>query len=52
LVLGVWTVAAPWIVGFTAITTALWTCVAVGILLAVVAAWEVLTDTPRKEAVA
>ncbi len=51
LILGVWTIAAPWIVGFAAIKAALWTCVAVGILLAFVAAWEVVTDAPRKAAV-
>ena len=48
LILGIWTIAAPWIVGFAAIALALWTSVIVGILLALIAAWEVMTDTPRK----
>jgi len=48
LVLGIWTIVAPWIVGFAAVTLAWWTCLAVGVLLVLVAAWEVLTDTPRK----
>ena len=48
LILGIWTIAAPWIVGFAAIVLALWTSVVVGILLALIAAWEVMTDTPRK----
>ena len=50
LILGIWTIAAPWIAGFATLTTALWTCTAVGILLALIAAWEVITDVPRKEA--
>src|SRR5581483_11848836 len=41
LVLGVWLVIAPWLIGFAATVAALWTHVVLGVLLAAVAAWEV-----------
>jgi len=44
LLLGIWTVAAPWILGFAKVTFTTWAFLAVGILLAIVAVWEVWTD--------
>jgi len=48
LLLGVWAVVSPWILGFTAIVFAQWALVAVGVLLVAVAAWEVWTGVPPK----
>jgi len=39
-VLGVWLVASPWILGFAALTTAVWNHVVVGLLIVALAAWE------------
>lgn len=39
-VLGVWLVASPWILGFAALTAALWNHVVVGLLIVALAAWE------------
>ena len=41
LVLGLWLVVAPWLVGFTNVVVARWTHVVLGLLVAAVAAWEV-----------
>ena len=39
-VLGVWLVVSPWILGFAALTAALWNHVVVGLLIVALAAWE------------
>lgn len=39
-VLGVWVAIAPWVLGFTAVTSAVWSHVILGILIAVIAAWS------------
>lgn len=41
LVLGLWLVVAPWIVGFTNVAVARWTHIVLGLIAAAVAAWEV-----------
>jgi hypothetical protein len=41
LVLGLWLVVAPWIVGFTNAIAARWTHVVLGLLVAAVAGWGV-----------
>lgn len=38
LAVGLWTVAAPWVVGFAGLATAMWTHVIVGIVVAALAA--------------
>jgi hypothetical protein len=38
LAVGLWTLAAPWLLGFSAVTAAMWTHVIVGIVAAVLAA--------------
>jgi len=38
LVVGLWTVAAPWVIGFSAVATAMWTHVIVGVVVAALAA--------------
>ena len=40
LVLGLWVAVSPWILGFAGNVTATWAHVAIGILVAVIAAWE------------
>lgn len=41
LVLGLWVIAAPWILGFAAITAAMTAHVVLGLLIAASAAWEI-----------
>jgi hypothetical protein len=41
LLAGIWVVAAPWVIGFTAITYAMWAHVLLGLLVAAAAAWEI-----------
>jgi hypothetical protein len=38
LVVGLWTVAAPWVLGFSAATAAMWAHVIIGIVIALLAA--------------
>lgn len=40
LLLGLWTIASPWIYGYAANGAAMWDCVAVGIVVAAVATWS------------
>lgn len=42
LILGVWLIIAPWLLGFAAIGTAAWTAWIVGIFVVVIAVWKVL----------
>ncbi len=41
LVVGLWVAVAPWILGFAATVTAMWTHVVLGLLVAAAAAWEI-----------
>ncbi|ATU93209.1 SPW repeat protein [Phyllobacterium zundukense] len=41
MVLGLWLVASPWVLGFTANVNAMWTHVVLGLLVAAVSAWAV-----------
>lgn len=41
LIAGIWVVVSPWILGFAAITNAMWTHVVIGLLVAAAAAWEI-----------
>jgi hypothetical protein len=41
LIAGVWVVVAPWVLGFAAIASAMWTHVVIGLLVAAAAAWEI-----------
>jgi len=50
LALSVWTVAAPWILGFAAVTMAFRAHIVVGVVLFIVATWEVWTDLSRRPA--
>lgn len=41
VVAGLWVVVAPWILGFAAITSAMWAHVVLGLLVAAAAAWKI-----------
>jgi hypothetical protein len=41
LVVGLWLVISPWILQFSAVTSAMWTAVIIGVIVAVLAAWEI-----------
>jgi len=41
LIVGLWVVAAPWVLGFAAIMAAMWAHVVIGLLVAAAAAWEI-----------
>jgi hypothetical protein len=41
LVLGVWLIISPWILGFAANMDAMWTHVVMGVLIAAVSAWAI-----------
>lgn len=45
--LGLWLVISPWLVGYTAVTAAMWNHVIVGIVTAVLAFWEVYQERHR-----
>ena len=51
VVLGLWTAVAPWILGFASVASAMWTHVAVGLAVAVLAAvelWLIHSGPPAK----
>lgn len=41
MLVGLWLIMSPWVVGFTSTTAAQWTHLVIGILVAAIAAWEV-----------
>jgi len=53
VVLGLWAAAAPWLLGFAGIATALWTHVGLGLAIAILAAvelWLLHGNPPAKAA--
>lgn len=42
--LGVWLLISPWLLGFSAVGSAMWTAVIVGLAVAVLALWALGTD--------
>ena len=40
ILVGLWVAASPWILGVTALTSVLWTHVAIGAVIAALAAWR------------
>jgi hypothetical protein len=50
LVLGLWLVVSPWVIGFAHGVVAQWTHIVLGLLLAAVAAWEVWLQHSDKSA--
>lgn len=43
VVVGIWILVSPWVLGFSGITSAMWVCVVLGIVIAAMAAWEAWT---------
>jgi SPW repeat-containing protein len=41
LLVGIWVVVSPWVLGFAAMTNVRWTNVVLGILVIIAAAWEI-----------
>ena len=41
LLAGIWVAVSPWVLGFAAVTSAMWVHVALGVLVAAAAAWEI-----------
>jgi len=39
LVLGIWTVVSPWVLGYASLTPALWGSVMAGVLIVLLALW-------------
>jgi hypothetical protein len=50
VVLGVWLVVSPWVVGFTHNVVAQWTHIVLGLLIAAVAVWEVWLQRSHRSA--
>ncbi len=42
-IIGLWLIVAPFILGFTGVTAALWNAIIVGIVIAVLEAWSALS---------
>lgn len=48
-VLGIWLIISPWVLGFSEIIPALWSCTISGILLGLTAFWELFGNEPQEE---
>ena len=48
---GLLALIAPWVLGFSALTSALWTCVILGALLLALTSYEVFYDLPRQQSI-
>jgi hypothetical protein len=44
LLLGLWLIVSPWVLGFSALTNAMWAAVATGIVISALALWTLATD--------
>jgi uncharacterized membrane protein YccC len=52
LVVGIWILISPWVLGFSDISVAMWSNVLCGILLAILGAWSIFKESQsdlRKE---
>jgi hypothetical protein len=47
LIFGIWIMASPWILGFSDITTALWSNAIFGILIVISALWQLFGSKPQ-----
>jgi hypothetical protein len=52
LIAGIWVAVAPWVLGFAAVTQAMWSHVVLGLLVAAAAAWEIWEVRHRPSATA
>ena len=44
LVLGLWVMVSPWVVGFVYVNAALWSCLVAGLLIIIGGLWEIFGD--------
>jgi len=44
LILGLWVLVTPWILGYASVTPALWSSVIAGVFIALLALWSILGD--------
>ncbi len=42
LVLGIWILVSPWILGYWRVSSALWSAVVAGVLVALLALWQII----------
>ena len=42
LVLGIWMIVSPWILSYWRITSALWSAVVAGVIVALLALWQIV----------
>ena len=51
VIVGLWVLASPWILGFAVVTSAMWTHVVIGIVVAALAAyelWAMMQNPPHR----
>ena len=46
LILGLWVFVSPWLLGFSDISTALWSNIVAGALIIIFALWEIFASKP------
>lgn len=51
LILGLWVFVSPWLLGFSDISTALWSNIIIGALIAIFALWEIFGNKPLVSAI-
>ncbi len=44
LILGLWVFLAPWILGYSFVTPALWSSIIAGVLISLLALWSILNE--------
>jgi hypothetical protein len=44
LILGLWVLLAPWILGYASLAPALWSSVISGVLISLLALWSILNE--------
>ena len=49
LILGLWLIAAPWVLGLSNATLMLWSNTVVGIIIVLLSAWDIMEIIERKK---
>ena len=44
LILGLWILVAPWVLGYAFVTPALWSSIIAGVFIALLALWSILGE--------
>jgi hypothetical protein len=47
LIVGIWILVSPWVLGFSDISVAMWSNVLCGILLALLGAWSIFKEAQK-----